>query len=70
MISVSNEYKQGMSRPNRNRAFISVGIGIINQNAQEDGKAQGDFAYWSYGNVFNSNQTRVEYATLEENFLR
>lgn len=70
MISVSNEYKQIMSRPNRNRAFISVGIGIINQNAQEDGKAKGDFAYWSYGNVFNSNQSRVEYATLEENFMK
>ena len=70
MISVSNEYKQVMSRPNRNRAFISVGIGIINQNAQEDGKVQGDFAYWSYGNVFNSNQSRVEYATLEENFMK
>ena len=70
MISVSNEYKQVMSRPNRNRAFISVGIGIINQNAQEDGKANGDFSYWSYGNVFNSNQSRVEYATLEENFMK
>lgn len=70
MISVSNEYKQVMSRPNRNRAFISVGIGIINQNAQEDGKVNGDFSYWSYGNVFNSNQSRVEYATLEENFMK
>lgn len=70
MISVSNEYKEIMNRPVRNRAFISVGIGIINQNAQEDGKAKGTFTYWSYGNVFNSNQSRVEYATLEENFMK
>lgn len=70
MISVSNEYKEIMNRPVRNRAFISVGIGIINQNAQEDGKASGTFAYWSYGSVFNANQSRVEYATLEENFMK
>lgn len=70
MISVSNEYKEIMSRPVRNRAFLSVGIGIINQNAQEDGKSSGSFAYWSHGSIFNSNQSRVEYATLEQNFLK
>lgn len=70
MISVSNEYKEIMSRPVRNRAFLSVGIGIINQNAQEDGKSSGAFAYWSHGSIFNSNQSRVEYATLEQNFLK
>lgn len=32
MISVSNAYKEVMSRPVRNRSYISVGIGIINQN--------------------------------------
>ena len=70
MISVSNEYKDIMSRPVRNRAFLSVGIGIINQSAQEDGKASGNFAYWSYGSIFNSNQSRVEYATMEQNYLK
>lgn len=70
MISVSNEYKEIMSKPDRNRAYISVGIGIINQNAQGDGKASGDFAYWSHGNIFNANQSRIEYATMEENFLK
>lgn len=70
MISVSNEWKDIMSRPIRNRAYISVGIGIINQNAQASGKASGDFAYWSYGDIFNSNISRIEYATLEENFMK
>lgn len=70
MISVSNAYKEVMSRPIRNRAFLSVGIGIINQNAQEDGKESGDFAYWSYGSIFNPNQSRVKYATLEQDFLK
>lgn len=70
MISVSNKYKEVMSKPIRNRAYLSVGIGVINQNAQEDGVASGAFEYWSHGNVFNSNQSKVEYATLEENYMK
>lgn len=70
MISASSEYKEIMNRPIRNRAFISVGIGIINQNAQASGKASGDFTYWSYGDVFNTNTSRIEYATLEDNFMK
>lgn len=70
MISVSSKYKEIMSRPVRNRAYISVGIGIVNQTAQENGKIAGDFAYWSYGNAFHANQSFVEYATLEQNFLK
>lgn len=70
MISVSSDYKNIMGRPLRNRAYLSVGIGVINQNAQENGVADGTFAYWSHGNVFNANQSRVEYATLEENYMK
>lgn len=70
MISVSKEYKDIMSRPIRNRTFLSIGIGVINQNAQESGVASGSFAYWSHGNVFNANQSRIEYATLEENYMK
>lgn len=70
MISVSSEWKDIMNRPIRNRAFISVGIGIINQNAQGSGKASGNFAYWSYGDIFDTNNSRIDYATLEENFMK
>lgn len=70
MISVSNQYKEIMSRPKRNRAFISVGIGIIDQNAQASGTANGAFAYWSKGNIFDANKKNIEYATLEENYMR
>lgn len=70
MISVSNAYKQAMSKRLRDRAYISVGIGVINQNAQESGVLDADLAYWSNGNVFDSNQGNIEYATLEENYFR
>lgn len=70
MISVSSDYKQAMSKAKRDRAYISVGIGIINQNAQESGTLDADLSYWSHGNVFDSNQSNIEYATLEENYFR
>ena len=70
MISVSNAYKQAMSKKLRDRAYISVGIGIINQDAQESGVLTADLGYWSKGNVFDTNQSNVEYATLENNYFR
>ena len=70
MISVSSDYKQAMSKAKRDRAYISVGIGIINQDAQESGTLDADLSYWSHGNVFDSNQGNIEYATLEENYFR
>lgn len=70
MISVSSDYKQAMSKAKRDRAYISVGIGIINQHAQESGTLDADLSYWSHGNVFDSNQSNIEYATLEENYFR
>lgn len=70
MISVSNAYKQAMSKRLRDRAYISVGIGIINQDAQASGTVNADLGYWSKGNVFDTNQSNIEYATLEENYFR
>lgn len=70
MISASNTYKEIMDRPIRNRSFISVGMGIVNQDAQSNGSVNGDLAYWSHGNIFNTNQSRIEYATMEENFFK
>lgn len=70
MIRVSNEYKEMMDKPIRERAYISVGIGIVNQRAQDSGSVDGVNAYWSHGNIFNTNQKPVEYATMEENYLK
>lgn len=67
MISVSSQYKDIMTRYKRNKSYISVGIGIIDQEAQASAQASAETAYWSKGNIFNSNQSRIEYATLEEN---
>lgn len=70
MISVSNAYKKAMAKRIRDRAYISVGIGVINQNAQENGILNSDLAYWSNGNIFDNNKSNIDYATLEENYFR
>ena len=70
MISVSNAYKHAMSKTLRDRAYISVGIGVVNQSAQENGTIVADKAYWSNGNVFDTSAKNIEYATLEENYFR
>lgn len=70
MISVSSQYKDIMNRYKRNKSFITVGIGIIDQEAQASAVASADTAYWSKGNVFNINQSKIEYATLEENYMK
>jgi len=70
MINVSEEYKKAMDKPIRDRAYISVGVGVINQDAQKSAIASGDFAYWCKGDVFKPTTQDVEYATLERNYMR
>lgn len=66
MQKVSQKYREIMDRPFRNRAYISVGIGVVNQEAQSSATADGDFIYFSNQNIFG-NATTKEYATLESN---
>ena len=54
MITVSNAWKQAMSNKIRDRIYISVGIGVINQDAQGSGTVNAELAYWSKGNVFDN----------------
>ena len=70
MINVSSAYKKAMNNQIRDRAYISVGIGIINQNAQEDSKANGVFSYYSQEDIFDTNQAKIDYATLDENYFK
>ena len=70
MISVSNAWKQAMSQRLRERIYISVGIGVINQNAQGSGSVNAELAYWSKGNVFDNTNNYISYATMEENYFK
>lgn len=72
MITVSNAYKMAMDRPLRNRAFISVGIGMINQEAQASAKVDTTkITEYSNPYLLLSNQpVTSEYATFEEHFFK
>lgn len=70
MINTSKKYKKMMSNPIRERAYASVGIGVVNQDAQEDAKATGVFSYYSQGNIFDTNQSKIDYAAFDEKYLK
>lgn len=71
MYTASKAYKAAMSKMIRSRAYISAGVGIINQEAQADCAFAGDYAAWSDRKLPLTNRTvDGEYATLEENFMR
>ena len=70
MLSASNEYKEHMKRKIRNRAYISVSLGIVNQKAQASAYASGEYAPWSDVTYpFNNSKVATQYATMEQNYF-
>jgi len=72
MQKVSKAYKESMKSSLRERAYIMLSFGLINQEAQAKAKINGgDFAYFSnITNIFGDESDDTVYATLEENFTR
>ena len=72
MQKVSKAYKESMKSSLRERAYIMLSFGLINQEAQAKATVgDGDFAYYANDkNVFGEKSDDTVYATLEENFTR
>lgn len=72
MQKVSKEYKVSMKDSLRERAYIMLSFGLVNQEAQSKAKIDsGDFAYFSNKeNLFGQREDDTIYATLEENFTK
>lgn len=71
MRQVSSEYKDVMNRKIRNRAYVSVGLGIVNQDAQKDAKVTSNLAEWCNPNpIFDSESNTVIYATMEQDYFK
>ena len=70
MIKVSNAWKQAMSKKLRERIYVSVGIGIVNQEAQSSGYVSSQSLYWSNGNIFSRIENNLYYATMEQDFFK
>lgn len=72
MQKVSKEYKESMKSSLRERGYIMISFGLVNQEAQAKAKIDsGDFNYYSNKeNLFGEHGDNTVYATLEENFTR
>lgn len=72
MQKVSKAYKESMKSSLRERAYIMLSFGLINQEAQAKATVEnGDFAYYANAkNVLGEKNDDTVYATLEENFTR
>lgn len=71
MIKASNAYKSAMQKKIRDRAYISITLGVVNGDAQNTAHFDGDYAYW--GNKvlpFRNDAEYTEYATLEQKYMR
>lgn len=72
MQKVSKIYKESMKSSLRERAYIMLSFGLVNQEAQAKARiAPGDFAYFSNAaNLFSEKSDDMVYATLEEDFTK
>lgn len=70
MQKVSKAYKESMKSSLRERAYIMLSFGLVNQEAQAKATISEDsFAYYSNKeNIFGEHRDDTVYATLEENF--
>ena len=72
MQRVSKAYKESMKSSLRERAYIMISFGLVNQEAQAKAKIEkGEFAYYTNTeNIFGEKSDDTIYATLEENFTK
>lgn len=71
MQNVSNEYKKSMKNLLRERSYMMVSFGLVNQEAQANAKVAGDdFTYYSSKNIFGKSTDEIIYATFEQDFTK
>lgn len=72
MIQTSDAYKSMMDKPIRNRGYVSVSLGVVNQNAQGNASVDSNTSrkYYSKGDLFDNVENSTTYGTLEQNFAK
>lgn len=72
MQKVSKAYKESMKSSLRERAYIMISFGLVNQEAQSKATVDnGSYAYYSNkDNIFGEHIDDTVYATLEEEFTK
>ena len=71
MQKVSKEYRDSMKSPLRERAYIMVSFGLVNQAAQANAQVHpSEYAYFSKSEIFRDYKEEPIYGTFEENFTK
>lgn len=72
MQKVSKAYRESMKSSIRERAYIMLSFGVVNQEAQAKAKVEsGGFSFFSNAsNIFKEKTDEVVYASLEEDFTK
>lgn len=72
MQYVSNEYKESMEQLARNKSYMRISLGLINQEAQDNAVIQdGNFTYFSdLIKPITSDTVQKVYATCENDFTK
>ena len=71
MYQTSQEYKDSMKRPIRERSFMKVQLGLINQEAQQSASLENtDYNSFSDPSTLFNQHTVKRYATYEQNMFR
>lgn len=72
MQNVSKEYRESMKSPLRERAYIMLSFGIVNQEAQNNATVlkKGLASYSSPNLIFKKSTNLVDFATLEQDWLK
>lgn len=73
MYNVSKSYKEQIKKPIRNRSYMKVMLGIINQVAQTSAEVENQSQYTEYSDfptLFTKNEVGNMYATYEQDFFK
>lgn len=71
MQAVSKEYKESMKELLRERSFMMVSFGLVNQEAQANANVvENEFTYFSSKNIFGKSDDNIIYATFEQDFTK
>lgn len=72
MQIASNDYRESIKKPNRNRGYIKAKIGIISKDAEDVAflSDKNSLAKFSLSYIPDSTENKRVYATMEENFSK
>lgn len=68
MYAVTDEYLEEQEQDLRERSYVWVYLGLVNNDAQHSATATGDLADFSDGEIFGNSLFEAYYATAEQNF--